>query len=69
MMNWVKELNIPFKIIANKTDKIKNLKLEELKCKMSKVCNVPKQDIYCVSAKKQTGVGTLINDIGNLLIK
>ena len=29
MINWVKELKIPFKIIANKTDKVKNLNLEE----------------------------------------
>ena len=69
MMDWVRKLNIPFKIISNKTDKVKNLNLEELKCKISEICNVPKKDIYCVSAKKQTGFGILTNDIGNLLIK
>ncbi len=69
MMDWVRELKIPFKIISNKTDKVKNLNLEELKCKICEVCNVSEQDIYCVSAKKQTGFGILINDIGNLLIK
>ncbi len=69
MMDWVRELKIPFKIIANKTDKVKNLNLEELKCKICEVCNTAEQDVYCVSAKKQTGFGTLINDIGNLLIK
>ena len=69
MMDWVRKLNIPFKIISNKTDKVKNLNLEELKCKISEICDVSKQDIYCVSAKKQTGFGMLINDIGNLLIK
>lgn len=69
MMDWVRKLNIPFKIISNKTDKVKNLNLEELKCKISEICNVPEKDIYCVSAKKQTGFGILITDIGNLLIK
>ena len=69
MIDWVRKLNIPFKVVSNKTDKVKNLNLEELKCKISKICEVDKQDIYCVSAKKQTGFGTLINDIGNLLIK
>ena len=31
--------------------------------------SVEKEDVYCVSAKKQTGFGKLINDIGNLLLK
>ena len=26
------------------------------------------EDIYCVSAKTQAGIGTLVNDIGNLLL-
>jgi hypothetical protein len=33
------------------------------------MCDVAKEDVYCVSAKKQTGFGNLINDIGNLLLK
>lgn len=69
MMDWVRKLNIPFKIISNKTDKVSNLNLDLLKCKMSEVCNISKDDIYCVSAKKQMGFGKLINDIGNLLLK
>ena len=69
MIDWVKELKIPFKIISNKTDKVKNLNLEELKYKISEICEVSKQEIYCVSAKNQTGFGPLITDIGNLLIK
>lgn len=69
MMDWVRQLNIPFKIIANKTDKVKNLNLEKLKDKICETCEVVREDIYCVSAKKQTGFGNLINDIGNLLLK
>ena len=69
MMDWVKQLQKPFKIISNKTDKISNLNLEKLKDTICEMCGVTKEDIYCVSAKKQTGFGNLINDIGNLLLK
>lgn len=69
MIDWIKKLNIPFKIVSNKTDKVSNLNLDLLKDKISEICNVSKEDIYCVSAKKQTGFGTLITDIGNLLLK
>ena len=69
MMDWVRKLNIPFKIVSNKTDKVSNLNLEKLKDTICEMCEVAKEDIYCVSAKKQTGFGKLINDIGNLLLK
>ncbi len=69
MMDWVRKLNIPFKIVSNKTDKVSNLNLEKLKDTICEMCEVEKEDIYCVSAKKQTGFGKLINDIGNLLLK
>ncbi len=69
MMDWVRQLKKPFKIISNKTDKISNLNLEKLKDTICEMCEVAKEDIYCVSAKKQTGFGILINDIGNLLLK
>ncbi|MBR3627505.1 MAG: YihA family ribosome biogenesis GTP-binding protein [Elusimicrobia bacterium] len=69
MMDWVRQLKIPFKIISNKTDKVSNLNLEKLKDTIYKTCGVEKENIYCVSAKKQMGFGNLINDIGNLLLK
>ena len=69
MIDWVKELNIPFRIVSNKTDKVGNLNLEKLKDKICEICEVEKEAVYCVSAKKQTGFGKLINDIGNLLLK
>ena len=69
MMDWVRKLNIPFKIVSNKTDKVSNLNLEKLKDTICEMCEVEREDIYCVSAKKQTGFGKLINDIGNLLLK
>ena len=69
MMDWVRKLNIPFKIVSNKTDKVSNLNLEKLKDTICEMCEVEREDIYCVSAKKQTGFGKLRNDIGNLLLK
>ena len=35
MINWLKNLNIKYSIIANKTDKIPNLNLEQLICNSS----------------------------------
>ena len=69
MMDWVRKLKIHFKIVSNKTDKVSNLNLEKLKDTICEMCDVAKEDVYCVSAKKQTGFGNLINDIGNLLLK
>lgn len=69
MIDWLKKLNVNYSIIANKTDKIPNLNLEKLKDTICEMCEADKEDIYCVSAKKQTGFGKLINDIGNLLLK
>jgi len=68
MIDWLKKLNINYGIIANKTDKIPNLNLEQLICKITEVCKTDASNIYCVSAKSQTGIGKLINDIGNLLL-
>ena len=68
MIDWLKKLNISYSIIANKTDKIPNLKLEELICKITEICNTDSNNIYCVSAKNFSGMGKLINDIGNLLL-
>ena len=68
MMKWLRDLSVPFKIIANKTDKISNLDLEQLKNAISENLEISQKDIYCISAKTQAGVGILVNDIGNLLL-
>lgn len=68
MINWLKELSVPFKIIANKTDKIPNLNLDRLKDEISNILKISQKDIFCVSAKTQAGIGILINDVGNMLI-
>ena len=69
MTEWLNSLNINFKIVANKTDKVANLNLEELKCKISDSLKVDIKNIFCVSAKNSAGMGNLINDIGNMLLK
>ena len=45
MMDWVRKLNIPFKIVSNKTDKVSNLNLEKLKDTICEMCEVQKDDI------------------------
>jgi len=69
MIQWLSSLNVNFKIVANKTDKVANLNLKELKCKISDSLNVDIKNIFCVSAKSLAGIGNLINDIGNMLLK
>ena len=69
MIDWLGSLNVSFKIVANKTDKIANLNLEELKCKICDSLKIDGKDVFCVSAKSFAGIGNLINDIGNMLLK
>ena len=68
MIDWLKNLNIKYSIVANKTDKIPNLNLEQLICKITEVCDIDIDNVYCLSAKTQAGIGKLISDIGNLLL-
>ncbi|GAB1402330.1 ribosome biogenesis GTP-binding protein YihA/YsxC [Elusimicrobiota bacterium] len=67
MVEWTKSLNIKFKIIVNKTDRISNLNLEKLKSDIAESLQIPKDLIYCVSAKTKAGIGNIIGDVGNLL--
>ena len=67
MVEWTKSMNIKFKIIVNKTDRISNLNLEKLKSDIAESLQISKDLIYCVSAKTKAGIGNIIGDVGNLL--
>jgi len=68
MVEWVKSLGVKFKIIVNKTDRISNLNLEQLKSDIAESLQISKDLIYCVSAKTKAGIGNIIGDVGNLLL-
>lgn len=68
MVEWVKSLDIKFKIIVNKTDRISNLNLEKLKNDIAESLQISKDLIYCVSAKTKAGIGNIVGDVGNLLL-
>lgn len=68
MVEWVKSLNIKFKIIVNKTDRISNLNLEKLKNDIAESLQISTDLIYCVSAKTKAGIGNIVGDVGNLLL-
>jgi len=68
MVEWIKSLNIKFKIIVNKTDRISNLNLEKLKSDIADSLQISKDLIYCVSAKTKAGIGNITGDVGNLLL-
>lgn len=68
MVEWTKTLNVKFKIVVNKTDRISNLDLEKLKSDISESLQISKDLIYCVSAKTKAGIGNIVGDVGNLLL-
>ncbi|MDD5021335.1 MAG: ribosome biogenesis GTP-binding protein YihA/YsxC [Endomicrobiaceae bacterium] len=68
MVEWIKSLNIKFKIIVNKTDRISNLDLEKLKSDIADSLQIPRDLIFCVSAKTKAGIGNITGDVGNLLL-
>jgi predicted GTPase len=61
-------MNIKFKIIVNKTDRISNLNLEKLKSDIAESLQISKDLIFCVSAKTKAGIGNIVGDVGNLLL-
>jgi GTP-binding protein len=57
MIAWLKENNMPFKIIANKCDKLPKLvSLDEVRDKLCSIFGLGSDDVFCVSAKKGMGV-------------
>jgi GTP-binding protein len=68
MSYWLKNYNIPFKIITNKYDKLPNVVNEdEVKTKVSQCFEIDKSYVFVVSAKKKIGFSELKNDIVNFL--
>jgi GTP-binding protein len=68
MIEWVRAVNVKFKIIVNKTDRISNLNLEKLKNDTAENLGIDKNLIFCVSAKTKAGIGNITGDVGNLLL-
>jgi GTP-binding protein len=68
MVCWLKEYNIPFKIIANKFDKLPDIITEdEVKTKAAQYFGIDKSLVVTVSAKKKAGFNKLRSDIVRFL--
>ncbi|MDR1696469.1 MAG: ribosome biogenesis GTP-binding protein YihA/YsxC [Endomicrobium sp.] len=63
MAEWLNECKIPFKIVANKCDKLPaNVDLSELLEKISMYFEIDKEFVFAVSARKKTGFDKLKAD-------
>jgi GTP-binding protein len=64
MAYWLKEHNINFKIIVNKSDKLpRAISQEEIKNKTTELFKIKLENIFTVSAKKRNGFDKLQLDI------
>ncbi len=66
MAQFLRELGIPFKVIANKTDKLPLLVLKEDLAFLSQRMEIPQSDIFPVSAKFGKGLEELKHFITSL---
>jgi GTP-binding protein len=68
MAEWLNAYNVPFKIVANKCDKIpKNIMGREIKSKVAECFNIDESDVFTVSAKEKIGFDGLKEDIVRFL--
>jgi len=67
MADWLKGTGIPFKIIANKCDKVPDCNYEKVKELLSESFDISAGDVFAVSAKKGLGVDGLAKNIVSFL--
>ena len=67
MVEWLQDLNVGYKIIANKCDKLPAAVSGEAQVKTAEFFNIDKSCVYAVSAKKKYGFDKLKSDIETLL--
>ncbi|MDR1662984.1 MAG: hypothetical protein LBR59_01050 [Endomicrobium sp.] len=68
MACWLKEHSIPFKVVANKFDKLPDTITEdEVKTKAAQYFEISKSLVFTVSAKKKVGFNKLRDDIVRFL--
>lgn len=66
MLDWLREVNVPFTVIASKYDKVKPSKRANRKRDLALGCGVATNDVYWVSAAKGHGldaVRDLVRDL------
>ncbi|MCL2485064.1 MAG: ribosome biogenesis GTP-binding protein YihA/YsxC [Endomicrobia bacterium] len=68
MAEWLKEYGIPFKVVANKCDKLPAAAdLNEIQEKISQCFEIEKDFVFTVSAKKKNGFDKLKVDVVKFL--
>jgi GTP-binding protein len=67
MAYWLNEHGIPFKIVANKCDKIPQVNMPEVENKIAEYFETDKSNVFAVSAKHTDGIEKLRADIEKFL--
>jgi GTP-binding protein len=68
MVYWLDEHSIPFKVVANKCDKLPNgISQDEIQNKVAQYFSIDKYNIFAVSAKNRQGFDSLKFDIMQFL--
>ncbi|MCA6069595.1 MAG: ribosome biogenesis GTP-binding protein YihA/YsxC [Endomicrobium sp.] len=68
MAHWLSDYSVPFKIVANKCDKMpKGITEDEIQIKAAECFGIDKVNVFAVSAKKDNGFGKLRIDIVKFL--
>ncbi|MCB4792469.1 MAG: ribosome biogenesis GTP-binding protein YihA/YsxC [Elusimicrobia bacterium] len=67
MLYWLNSLGMPYRVIANKLDRISKPMLEEQKQKLSEQLEISKESIIWASAKKGTGIEELRTAVSKVL--
>ncbi|MDR3071478.1 MAG: ribosome biogenesis GTP-binding protein YihA/YsxC [Endomicrobium sp.] len=69
MAHWLSKYGIPFKIVANKCDKVfKDVAESDIKNKIVECFGIDKSNVFVVSAKKRRGFGKLQIDVVDFLM-
>ena len=67
MAFWLKEHGVPFKVVANKCDKIPQVDMEAVSNKIAEYFEIEKKDVFAISAKQKIGAEKLKVDIVSFL--
>lgn len=69
MAQWLRTHALPFRVLANKTDKIKASRVTVQRQQIASALNIKPADIAWISAREDTGIAKLRDDVVALLFQ
>ncbi len=67
LINYVRDLNLPFTVVLTKSDKLSRVKIADAKIKIAAALGVARDNLIVTSALKKTGKSELLARIGDIL--